>query len=453
MDRTAILRRTVIGALSGICLLGTIAAYAHGPGDESQDIAAPGGSDQGAETDMFVSELIARQLAAARTLLDKGRTQEAIHHLEAMEAESRAYNRYENAILHQTLGYAYASADKYAKAADAFKEALSFKAMPDETTLAVMQNLGQLYIATEQYDRGITVLEQWMARARPAQVAPQLRVLLGNAYFHQKDYSKAAAQVQQAIKDVKQASRSWYQLLAAIDQQWGQLGKMAQTLQRAITAYPDEKEFWQQLAAAYRQDHDDKRAAAVLALACRRGLCGAEDKVYLARLYLFLGVPLKSAQVMRDALRDDALAAGAQPWILLAESWQQARELDNAARAYREAVKRAKDDGSASYRLGQLYVQQEKWQAAADAFTGALRQEHLSEPGRARLLLGISQWYLGHPRQAAEALVAAQHDPKVKAEARRWLAQIRRSPVRTTGPQGNRQGRDDRPQGTSGAVQ
>lgn len=429
----AILRRTMAGALGVLWLLAVAgAAHAHGPGDESPDMADPGTADRGGDGGSFVSALVSRELARARALLDQGRYREAIGQLEAMDARSRAYNRYENAVLHQTLGYAYASADEYAKAAGAFAEALSFKALPEETTLAVMENLGQLYIATEQYDRGIATLEAWMGRARPARIAPQVRVLLGNAYFRRKDYAKAAAQVRRAIADVQRADRSWYQLLAGIEQQWGHYGDMAGALQQAVAAYPDEKAFWQQLAAAYRLHHEEGKAAAVLALACRRGVCGTEDKVYLARLYLFLGVPLKAAQVLWDALKDKTLAAGAEPWTLLGQSWRQAREPDRAERAYREAVRRSKADGNAGYALGQLYVQQEKWQAAADAFAAALQQGHLSQPGRARLLLGVSQWYLGHGRAAAAALEAARRDPEVKAEAGRWLAQVRQSanPIR-----------------------
>lgn len=426
-------RHVMLASISGVWMLAMVGVtYAHGPGDEAPDAAAATGAGPGAQDDVFVSELIGRQLAMARALMEKGKYLEAIRHLEAMRTRSRAYDRYENAILQQTLGYAYASRNDYAKAAAAFGKALSFKALPQEATLALMQNLGQLYIAIEHYDRGIAMLEDWMTRVPSTAVAPQTRVLLGNAYFRQKDYAKAAAQLRQAIAAVKRPDSSWYQLLAGVEQQWGRYAELVDVLQEAVAAYPEEKVFWQQLAAAYRQRHADKKAASVLALACRRGLCNARDQVYLAQLYLFLGIPLKSAQVLQAALKDDALGARAQPWLLLAESWQQALAFDKAETAYREAAKRSKDDGTPDYRLGHLYVQQERWQPAAEAFDRALRQGHLASPGRARLLLGVSLLYLGHRSEAAKALEAAARDSDVTAEARRWLRQARRS-VRDAG--------------------
>ena len=393
---------------------------------------------------MSVSELIARQLAAARTPLDKGRTQEAIHHLEAMEAESRAYNRYENAILHQTRGYAYASADKYAKAADAFKEALSFKAMPDEIILAVMQNLRQPYIATEQYDRG----SQYWSNGWPARARRRSHRSCGSCrqrLFSPEGLFQGGGTGAPGHQGCQTGQPILYQLLAAIISKRGSSGKWRRRCSGPSPLIPTRRNSGT-AGRAYRQDHDDKRAARsrpwLPPRPVRRrgqGRPGASESV-----------SGRAVEVRRgNAGRPQGRRArrGREPRILLAESWQQARELDNAARAYREAVKRAKDDGSASYRLGQLKYSRKNGRPPPMPSPGRSPGTP-SEPGRARLLLGISQWYLGHPRQAAEALVAAQHDPKVKAEARRWLAQIRRSPVRTTGPQGNQQGRDDRPQGT-----
>lgn len=440
-------RRLVLAALTGLWMMGMAGVtYGHGAGEEAPETGFGAGGGQAPEADMFVSELIGRQLALARSLMEKGKYGEAITHLEAMKAGSRAYNRYEKAILNQTLGYAYATADDYSKAVAAFARALSFKALPKEATLAVMQNLGQLYIATEHYDRGIAVLEEWMKRAPPTAIAPRIRVLLGNAYFRRKDYDKAAEQLRRAIAAVKRPDRSWYQLLASVDGQWGHYTEMADVLQQAVADYPGEKAFWQQLAAAYRRGHDDKKAAAVLALSCRRGLCSADEKVYLARLYLFLGVPLISARILQQALEDDTLRSRALPWMLLAESWQRAREPDKAETAYRQASDRSKEDGTPDYRLGQLYVQQEKWQVAADAFTRALRRGHLASPGRARLLLGVAQLYLGRVRESATSFEAAQRDPEVKAEARRWLSRARRSADQSQGVKGGRlQDASDRP--------
>jgi tetratricopeptide (TPR) repeat protein len=405
-----------------LCMAGTASGHGAGEAQPSFDASAGAAADT---ADMFMSEPLSRQLDAVRALMEKDQYREAVARLEAMDARSDSYNRYENAILHQTLGYAYASIDDYAKAAAAFEEALSFKALPGEAARAVMGNLGQLYIATERYDKGIAVLEDWMAGAKPAEIAPQMRLLLGNAYLHQGAYAKAAAQVKQAVTAAEHPDKSWFQLLASVYQQWGHYDEMADALQQAVAAYPGEKAFWQQLAGAYRLAHQDKKAAAVLALACDTGICDDNDKIYLARLYLYLGAPLKSAHLIQTGIDDGSLAGDADQWLLLAQSWQLAREPDRAVTAYTEAAKRSKDSGDADLRLGQIYVQQERWQAAAGAFSTALKKGHLTNPGRAHLLLGVAQFYLGQPQQAAASLSKAAEYKDVEKQARRWLAQIR----------------------------
>ncbi len=420
-------RRLAISSLCGCFMFVTAGiAHAHGVGGEqpSFDTAGTGGGDGGG-AGMFISEQLSRQLAVVRGMMEKNQNKEAIARLEAMEARSDSYNRYENAILHQTLAYAYATLNDYPKAAETFEEALSFKALPREATLSVMQNLGQLYIVTERYAKGIAVLEAWMTRAKPKEISPRMRVLLGNAYFHQRDYANAVAQLTKAIDAGDHPDKSWFQLLAAVDQQWGRYDAMADVLQQAITVYPAEKSLWQQLSAAYRQLHQDNKAAAVLALACDAGLCDDKEKVYLARLYLYVGAPLKSARLLQAGLKDGGLAGDADQWLLLAQSWRQAREPDKAAAAYMEAARHSPDSGEADFQLGQIDMQQSRWQAAADAFSRALQKGKLTVPGRAHLMLGVARYYLGQRDAALPSLEAAAGYKNTEKEAREWLQHLR----------------------------
>jgi tetratricopeptide (TPR) repeat protein len=292
-----------------------------------------------------------------------------------------------------------------------------------------MQNLGQLYLVSEQYDKGISILEKWIEQSGSKNISPQIRVLLGNGYLHTQAYAKAASQFKQAIADVDHPQKSWIQLLAATYQQWEHTAEMADTLQQGLTLYPDEKPFWQQLAMAYRQMHDDKKAAAALALSCSAVACDSKDIAYLAKLYLYVGAPTKAADLIEAALHDGRVKGEADDWQLLAQSWQQARELDKAEQAYIEAAKRNKSSGDPDFRLGQIYLQQGKWQAAADALTGALKKGGLSSPGRTQLMLGVSHYYLGHAQQAMAAVEAAARYPDVEKEARRWQQQLRNTPL------------------------
>lgn len=410
-----------------MALWGASAQVARAHGEEAGLPSSGGDAAQGDQGDagMFVTELFDRQMKAVRALMDKDQYGGAINRLNAMAGHPRTYNRYERALLQQTLGYALASAGDYDKSAGAFQKALSFKALPKEATLSVMQNLGQLYIAVEQYEKGIAVLETWMARVPAADIQPRLRVLLGNAYMHQEDYAKAASQLERAIGAAKDPEKAWFQLLATADTRRGRDADAARVLQQAIAVYPKERAFWQQLAAAYRRLREDSKAAATLALACGNGLCRDEDKLYLARLYLYLGLPVKAARVLRAAVKDGSLESRTDAWLLLADSWWRAREPAKAASAYREAAVRDTKTGKANFRLGQIYVQQEKWQAAVAALGEALKRGHLANPGRARLLLGISRFYLGDLDDAARWLEAAAHDAAARDAARRWLRQVR----------------------------
>ena len=114
--------------------------------------------------------------------------------------------------------------------------------------------------------------------------------------------------------------------------------------------------------------------------------------------------------------------------MLLAQSWQQARDMDKAAQAYTEAARRTTASGDADFRLGQIYIQQEKWQAAATALGEALKKGSLSSPGRVQLMLGMSHYYLGQHDQALAAIQASVCYRDVEKEALRWLQQLRAMP-------------------------
>src|SRR5690606_18720351 len=62
---------------------------------------------------------------------------------------------FERATIYQTLGFVYAQQEQLGKALEAFEEALAVGALQRKAHEDLMFNVGQIYIADEQYDKGI----------------------------------------------------------------------------------------------------------------------------------------------------------------------------------------------------------------------------------------------------------------------------------------------------------
>lgn len=371
-----------------------------------------------------LSKKVFEQLQKAQELLGADKHAEAMVELQGILDRGKRLKPYERAVTLQTVGYLEADRENYPATVRAFEEALAIEdGLPDEAKVDMMYNMGQLYMAMENYDKAISTLKAWFKIAEN----PNARayILLANAYYNKEDYKTATKLAETAIQKSKgKGKENWYKFLLALYFEANSYKKAEVLLEVMVKKFPGVAMYWKQLSAVTAENKKEKRSFAIAELAYMQGMLDkSRDFERLAQLYLYYDVPYKAAQVMESKIKDGTVEKNADNWGLLASSWMGAREHEKAIAPLTAAAKLS-DDGDLYLQLGQAYVGDEKWAEARDALTNAIKKGGLKRVGNAYLLLGMTHANLDNFDAAEKAFEnAAKHEESEKSAAR-WIEYI-----------------------------
>lgn len=326
---------------------------------------------------------------------------------------------YEQASVLRSLSSVYALQNQYRKAVQILKQCLGLNVLPPQQEQQSLLNLGQLYMATEQYQLAVETLEPWLAKH--PQPNADTSALLANAYTQQKQYRRALPHIKNAIASRNKPPESWYQLNLALYYELDDYSSAAKLLNRLLHRYPDKKEYWSQLSSVYQQLKQYNKAVSVQHLAYQKGLLHSETEILaLCNLFLYVGSPYKGAQLLAEALATKRVQGNSKNWETLANAWLQAKEFDKAITSL-EKASHLHEKGRLYQQLGQIYVEQEEWSKAILAFNKALSKGGLEHPGKTYLLLGISYYESNNYDKARSAFNQAGKDHKQRRTASQWL--------------------------------
>lgn len=371
-----------------------------------------------------------KRLNSAYEDVGKERYDDAYGKLEALL--KRARGKYLQAVLYQALAQVEWSRKHYDAALTDFEKAVDLNALPDETHFSLMYQIAQLYYMKERYDDALAKLELWMCKVPKDKVTASAWMLKASIYAQKKDWKNVIPAIGQAISMSQDPKESWYQLQLAAYFELEQFPKAAQTLETMIKHWPNKKDYWLQLSQIdYKLKRDDK-ALAVLALAYRRGMLDKQaDILFLANLYIDQNVPLKAAQVLQKGIKDGIVKPTRQHLTMMADAWYSAEEIEKSLAAYEQAGK-ASDDGEIDLRRAYLLVDLERWSEAARAVSAAIDKGGFNDrkTGDAYILLGMSEFHLGHYDKASTAWGRASHYPGASKSAKQWMNLMREERAR-----------------------
>jgi tetratricopeptide (TPR) repeat protein len=370
----------------------------------------------------LLSERTHEALNEIHALLEENRYDQALTRLQTLRDRVQS-NRYETAVVDQTMGYAFNGQGQYDRAAEKFIAAAESNALPRDVTHRLRYNIVQLLAQTGEFSRAVTYLERWFAE----ETDPSLEAhkLAAGIYHQVNNNAKVIEHARIVIARAERPDESVYQLLLASYFEEKQYSEAARLLQRMLVLFPDKNEYWRQLAGTYQLMNQDKKALAVNELAYNKGLLNEEEKLQLARLYLHLQAPYRAARLLEREFENNGINRTARNLELLADSYYMARETEAAARALGEAAELA-GRGELYYRHGQLLVHLEKWPEAVASLKRAVEDNELQYPGEAHLLLGIAAHRLDDTEVAMDAFRKARDHSRTQEQAERWLEQIRR---------------------------
>lgn len=367
-----------------------------------------------------LSEGTYRQLERIHDLIGKNKNSEALEKAQALV--DRVGNDYEKAVVRQTMAFIYISQNNYKAAIAAFEEALKLDALPQQPYEQMLYNVAQLYFQDGQTDRTIQRMEAYFAEAMTPPVA-DAHILLASAYAERKRFADALPQVDTALSKVKEPKESWLQLKLALHYELKQFPQCAEVLLRLVSLVPAKEDYWKQLSSILFEIQKDKESLAVLALAERQGFLDTESELRnLANIYLLLNIPYKAAEILERGLEQKILKADEKILQLTGDAWTMAREYGKAEVVLKRAATLS-DSGETYYRLGQIFVEDERWKDALDALDKA-QAKGVKRMGDAAYLEGVAAFQAGNRKRAIESLRKAQNYDASRNAASQWLNHI-----------------------------
>jgi tetratricopeptide (TPR) repeat protein len=365
----------------------------------------------------LVSPAVYKAVQNAEKQLENSAYAKALQPLKALIAESKS-GSYDQAVVWKTIGAIYTAQGNYQAAADALEKSLVGDALPGQQRLNVQFNLGQVYLALNQYQRALTVLKPWIAQNQSPSAHDNL--LLAQIYSQLKQYDQALIYAKRLLKN-KNPPESHYQMVIALDFELKKYADAGRLLETLVQRFPDNKTYWQQLAASHQYNGDYHKATAVKDLAYRSKLLNRPDDILqLAQLYNYTGSPYLAAQLLEKEMDRGMLPKSSKNLTQLSDAWFQAREYQKAATALGKAAKKL-DSGEVYLRLGGLYFEQQDWKNAYTSLKTAVSKSGLKKPGNAWLLYGMSAHEINLDDEAKQAFTKAMDYTYSRSGAQQWL--------------------------------
>jgi len=377
-----------------------------------------------------ISEDIVEDMREASVLLGEKKTDLAIDKLKKLVAKGEDYDK---AVVHYNLGIGYSEKNDLAASASHFAKALSYNALSLQQSEQLRFNLGQLYVASGQFDPGIDALRDYMAKAC-SPVSPDAHVFLASALAERKRYPEALSEVDIALAATKVPKESWIQFKLGLLYEAKDYKGSAEALLQLISANASKGDYWKQLAGVLLQMEDSTHAAAVLALAERQGmLAGADDIRNLYNTYMIIGEPQKAAQLMDQAIADKKLPLDEKNLESVSNAWINARETGKAETTLKQLASMA-ERGEYYFRLGAMYGDQERWKDSREMLERALEKGGLKKPGEAWFRIAVASYGSNDLKGAIAALQKSVAYDDTRAQASEWLRSLSTQPLPAAAP-------------------
>lgn len=373
-----------------------------------------------------VSRVAHQKLSTAQELLLQEQWTQADEVLEEVVREF-AQEPLTLALAWQKRGFLFNETGRREKALEAFDKALELDSLDSASNSQVLANTAQILVLLDRHDEAAGRMTAWLEQAET--ISPDERVRAAWVFYEAGRFDAAALHLKAALQESKQAGSrpmaEWYDMLLAALHHGGQYTDMVRWLPEIMEQRPNDKRYWQQLAAAHVGLNQERQAAAVLTAGLHKGVFDQpQDIVQVARMMRQAKAPHLGARILEQAVNDDRIPATQDNLNLLADAWLQARETRKAATTLIRKVEHA-EDCATRLRIGRLFMQIEDWSAATPHLEHASGTRCAETKPDALLLLGMAAFHQGRVGEARKAFVQARENPKVRRQAEIWLDGIR----------------------------
>ncbi len=335
---------------------------------------------------------------------------------------SEELTEYERYIIHQLRGTARFNLDDLDGTIADFRAMLNTGAATTDEANTTRVQLGQLYIATENLEEGIRMLE--IAVNNGVELNEQLLRLLSQAYYQAERYRDGLRFAEQYYRTKANKNQGDYTLMQAYYQQLGQTTDELRVVREAISAFPGERRSWQNLVSLFARLERESDAFEANKLMYLNGLFQECNELFrLAQYYSYYENPYRGATILERAINSGVCEGDVDQLRTLANMWRQAQEFDRATPVM-ERLANQTNEGEWFLKLAEAHFEMNNLSDAETAFEDAIERGGLDQPGAAWALLGTVRYQQGNRTSALAAYREAARFSDSRREANGWITFI-----------------------------
>ncbi|MBV8742917.1 MAG: tetratricopeptide repeat protein [Sinobacteraceae bacterium] len=371
-----------------------------------------------------VSKDLAKPLKAAQDALQQKKYQDAISKLKEAESNPKK-TPYDQHIINQLEGYAYARTNNYPEAAKAFEAELNDGYIDPNDVQSRVKALAQINYQLKNYDKAI----EYGNRAIKGGFADEeMMTLVGQSYYLKGDWKGTQKfednLIDQKIKAGKTPKAEELQLALSSCVKLNDADCQTREFERMVT-YDPKPEYWSNLLASLRntQGLSDRNTLQVFRLMNEvDALKEPADYTEMAQLAIEQGSPGEAQQVLEKGLQKGIFADKRleDKNRRLLESAKRAATTDQAGLSKAESEANSAPTGDKDVAVGLAYLGYKQYDKSADLINKGLTKGSVKSEPEARLLLGIAQLKGGHKDEAVKTFHAVKGDPNLERLANLW---------------------------------
>ena len=300
------------------------------------------------------------------------------------DEDAQAYDR---ALASQIASHSAYDMDDIDAALVSMQQAIDYDALDNNSHYGTMIMLAQLLIQEGQEDKGLALLDRFMAETKSAD--PQYLILKGNTLYNLERYEEAALATKAAIEAADEPDPTWTQLLMGIYLELDRPEEAMRIAEEIAARTPDDKRAQLNLASIYLQNDQMEKAAATLeAIRASGKLDTAEEYRQLYATYLNIdGHEADAIAVIEEGLAKGIMQPNFEAYVALAQSYYFSKQDAKAIEAYQKAAP-LDEDGETYLNLARVLWQADRIGEAKQAAQKAL-DKGLRDPKDARKILAL----------------------------------------------------------------
>ena len=378
-----------------------------------------------AAEDQAITQWVYNALERAQANIDKGNYDAAERLYYDLANDSWGSKSYDHFVILRTFAYFLIEQNKNKEALKYLELAVVKKDMLPYDMFELNFTLGQVYYLNGDRENAKKALLQWISigEKNNLDIKPEGYAILATIYAQDEEWDPALKYITLAINNSLYFVEDWAQLKFAIHTERKEYLDALEIAQELVRYKPKNKQYLEQMSGIYNILEFTEESLASLEFKLQQDLLTkSSEYTNLANFYMYKGLPIDSSKVIEKGLALGILENNIKNNELLSNAYIMAKDFDNAVKSLVKITK-ITDDPKYDYRIGQIQLQNSKFEQAIEYFNVARKKGWNKNPGSLEMLLGVCYIEIEDFTNARIELNKAIDLGKEK-EANPWLAYI-----------------------------